>query len=145
MIVLESEHNFICDCGRTFKTGKHLTKHVATKEILAELKRIGGPKYYRVAQAWEDNPNSNGIQDFANDHDIELTVENATEIAKEGVTHIVQHYDEYEVDTYKQEPSPLLNRVEKIHQSVTNTLKTVKQGIRSLRASSQPHHRVTAR
>jgi len=97
---LESEHGITCECSQTFKTSEEYTKHVAIKEVLDEVKRIGGEKFYQVAKQWEDDSHSGDLREFAVTLDLELRPENATQIAKEEIDHMVQHYDEYHIDGY---------------------------------------------
>lgn len=101
MIVLESGHGLTCKCGQTFKTSEQHTKHVTIEKILEEVKRIGGEKFHKVAKNWEDDAHSGDLREFAAAHNLELTPENATKIAKKEITHMVQHYDEIHVDGYQ--------------------------------------------
>ena len=55
---MESEHGITCECGQTFKTSEEHTRHVAIREVLAEVKRIGGEKFYKQAKAWEEDAHS---------------------------------------------------------------------------------------
>ena len=98
---MESEHGVTCKCGQTFKTSEEHTKHVAIQEILEEVKRIGGEKFYEVAKGWEDDAHSGDLREFAAAHSLELRPENATQIAKKEINHMVQHYEEYHIDGYQ--------------------------------------------
>jgi len=66
----------------------------AIEKTLNEVKRIGGEKFYKQAEAWENDAHSGSIQELAQAHNLELTTENATQIAKKEITHIVEHHDE---------------------------------------------------
>jgi len=66
----------------------------AIEKTLNEIKRIGGPKFYNQAKAWENDAHSGSIQELAQAHNLELTPENATQIAKKEITHIIEHHDE---------------------------------------------------
>ena len=98
---MEPEHGVTCKCGQTFKTSEEHTKHVAIQEILDEVKRIGGEKFYEVAKEWEDDAHSGDLREFAATHGLELRPENATRIAKKEINHMVQHYEEYHIDGYQ--------------------------------------------
>lgn len=73
----------------------------AIQKVLNEIKRIGGEKFYKVAKNWEDDAHSGSLQELAQAQNLELTPENATQIAKKEITHMVQHYDEIHVDGYQ--------------------------------------------
>ena len=105
MIVLESEHGITCECGQTFKTSGEHTKHVAIQEVLSEVKRIGGEKFYQVAKQWEDDAHSGNLQEFAATRSIELRPENATQIAKKEIIHMVRQHEEYRIDGYQDSES----------------------------------------
>lgn len=94
---MESEHGITCKCGQTFKTSKKFTEHVAVQRVLEEVKRIGGEKFYEVLRQWENDAHSGDVQEFVQNRDLELKPENATQIAKEEIKHIVAHHDEYSV------------------------------------------------
>jgi hypothetical protein len=98
---LEAEHGITCKCGQTFKTSEEHTKHVAIQEVLDEVKRIGGEKFYRVAKEWEDDAHSGDLREFAATHDLELRPENATRIAKKEIIYMIQHFEEIQVDGYQ--------------------------------------------
>jgi len=98
---LESEHGITCECGQTFKTSEEHTRHVAIREVLAEVKRIGGEKFYTVAKQWEDDAHSGDLQEFTATHDLELRPENATRIAKKEIIHMIHHHDEYGINGYQ--------------------------------------------
>jgi len=98
---LESEHGITCECGQTFKTSEEYNKHVVIGEVLAEVKRIGGEKFYTIAKQWENNGHSGGLREFATTHGLELRPENATQIAKKEINHMVQHYEEYHINRYQ--------------------------------------------
>ena len=66
----------------------------AIQKVLDEIKRIGGTKFYKVAKKWEDDAHSGSLQELAQAHNLELTPENATQIAKKEIIHIVEHHDE---------------------------------------------------
>ena len=66
----------------------------AIQKILNEVKRIGGEKFYNQAKAWENDAHSGSIQELAQAHNLELTPENATQIAKKEIIYIVEHHDE---------------------------------------------------
>ncbi|WP_128906776.1 hypothetical protein [Halorubrum amylolyticum] len=66
----------------------------AIEKTLNEVKRIGGEKFYNVAKNWEEDAHSGSLQELAQAHNLELTPENATRIAKKEITHIVEHHDE---------------------------------------------------
>jgi len=98
---LESEHGITCKCGQNFKTSEEHTKHVAIQEVLDEVKRIGGEKFYKVAKKWEDDAHSGDLREFAATHDLELRPENATLIAKKEIIYMIQHFEEIQVDGYQ--------------------------------------------
>jgi len=101
VIVLEPKHGITCNCGQTFKTSEEHTEHVAIQKVLDEVKRIGGEKFHKVGKKWEDDAHSGDLRELAATHDLELQPENATQIAKKEITHIIQHYDEYQLKGYQ--------------------------------------------
>jgi len=103
---MQSEHSFKCECGDTFKTGKELTEHVTVNKTLSEIERIGGERFHTVAKEWEKDAHSGDLQDFAENHDLELKPQNATQIAKKQINHMVRHYDEYAIDGYQTQQTP---------------------------------------
>jgi len=119
---LQSEHQFICKCGRNFKTGKEITEHVTVEAVLMDIKLIGGPRFYAVAKRWEKDPNSRGIGDFANDEGIQIQRDNATLIAKKGIAHMVEHYEDYNITEYQGDGVSILER---FHQRLKRTLRTI--------------------
>jgi len=92
---LESEHGITCECGETFKTSEEHTRHVAIREVLEEVKRIGGEKFYKQAKAWEEDAHSGDLQEFTANHGLELKPENATKIAKKELIYMIRHHDEH--------------------------------------------------
>jgi len=66
----------------------------AIQETLNEIQRIGGEKFHTVAKQWENDAHSGSLQELAQAHNLELTPENATQIAKKEIIHIVEHHDE---------------------------------------------------
>jgi len=81
------------------------SRQAAIQEILAEVKRIGGEKFHKVAKEWEEDAHSGDLRELAATHDLKLQPENATQIAKKEITHIVQHYDEYQLNGYQDNKS----------------------------------------
>lgn len=125
---MQSEHGFICKCGQTFKTGEELTEHVAVNKTLSEIKRIGGERFQTVAEEWQNDAHSGDLQEFAENHDLELKPENATQIAKKQINHMVRHYDEYEIDGYQTLQTPMAETskplVTQLRQYLTDRLAT---------------------
>jgi len=97
---METEHGITCECGETFQTTDALERHiediVVIGQVLDEIKRIGGEKFYRVAQCFEQDTHAGDIRELAATEDIPLTEENAMELAKQELTHLINRYDEYE-------------------------------------------------
>jgi hypothetical protein len=98
---MQANHDFICECGESFKTGEELTEHVAVHETLSEIKRIGGERFQTVAKELEKEDHDRNLQKVAENHDLELKPQNATEIAKKQINHMVCYYDEYDIDRYQ--------------------------------------------
>jgi len=100
VIVLDSGHGITCKCGESFKTSEEHTRHVAIQEVLEEVKRIGGKKFYRQAKAWEEDAHSGDLREFAETQGLELKPENATRIAKKELIYMIRHHDEHHLDQY---------------------------------------------
>lgn len=97
---MDSGHSITCKCGENFKTSEEHTRHVAIQEVLEEVKRIGGEKFYRQAKAWGEDAHSGDLQEFTANHDLELKPENATRIAKKELIYMIRHHDEHHLDQY---------------------------------------------
>lgn len=95
---VSTEHGIICDCGKTFEDLDGLDQHLTVKQVLEEVKRIGGEKFRKVCESWENDGHSGGFSEFCESHGIELTPENATRVAKEAIKAVVERHDEYGLD-----------------------------------------------
>lgn len=98
---METERGITCKCGETFKTSEQHTRHVAIREVLEEVKRISGEKFYKQAKAWEEDAHSGDLQEFTANHGLKLKPENATRIAKKELIYMIRHHDEHGLGQYQ--------------------------------------------
>jgi hypothetical protein len=89
------EHGIRCGCGEEFSSLNGMRKHLATKEALSEIRRIGGEKFYLVHFDWETGPYSENLKEIADQHNIEFHPCNATEIAKKALIHTINGYENH--------------------------------------------------
>jgi len=91
---LQTEHGIKCTCGQTYQNPEKLTRHVTTEKVLDEVKRIAGDRFHELIEGIERDARSGNIHELAESHGIEMKPENATDIAKKQIIHLVRRHDE---------------------------------------------------
>jgi len=119
---LQPKHQFICTCGKKFKTGEQITEHVTVEAVLTDIRRIGGPRFHDAANRWEKDSKSRGISDFANDENVQICRNNATLIAKRGIAQMVENYENYDIPEYHGDKATIAERA---GQLVTESLQAI--------------------